>query len=546
MELRVKMMLSLWAMFLVLGACEDSFDGTVARGSSVKKDSMGFTAELVKAMDKNYRGIRDLEKSHRGIRDLEKSYRGIRDIFLSIKGSIKKAGMEGSGIQGDSYRIRTVTHRGSGLSVKESIKKAGMEGSGTQEDPYQIRTVAHLTFVRSNIQNIADRNYKLMNDLDFEGVSNFHSIGHGLWMFQGTFDGNGKKIKNLKIDEESLVSVGLFQYIGSRGLVKNLRLENIRVQGKTYVGGIAGVNEGNIIGSHVEGRVLAFNRVSGGLVGLNKGMITGSSTSGRIMGESYVGGFAGWNHKGKILRSHSSAKVSGRNFVGGLVGANFHKIVNISQDKSNMDRIILVEMSDTDENIKKSYATGSVAGKNAVGGLVGWNFKAAIKDSHAGGNVKAIGSGNSWIGGLVGWNYGQIYDSYAAGDIKGVSNIGGGLVGLNVGTILNSHARGAVEGVKNVGGLVGWHGKLNFNLSKRGTGSELKSFFGESRSHWLLAGYRGGSHDEESYIGNSRASGSVTGTKNVGHLVGYRVQGRDTTIKDSVGTGSSHKKSSSQ
>ena len=495
MKLRIKMMLGLWAIFLVLGACEDSFDGTVARNSSmeessVKKDSMGF-------------------KLGGGLKRFSRE-------TISFEEAIKEA-------------------------LKEFIKESGMKGSGTQEDPYQIRTPKHLKVLESAVYDRVRRNYKLMNDLDLQGLTNHNPIGNTLFEFEGTFDGNGKKIKNLKIKElmdDASDRAGLFGYIGKKGVVKDLKLENISVEGKNNVGGIAGNNYGLITRSHViNGRVSSLERAAGGLVGFNAGKIRRSSASGRIKGENYVGGLVGWNHKGSIERSHSSVKVKGRNFVGGLVGANFHKITNYYSSNNNMDKIIIVEMSDMDQNIRKSYATGNVSGKNVVGGLVGWNFKAAIKNSHARGDVKAIGAGNSWIGGLVGWNYGQIYDSYATGNIKGVSNIGGGLVGLNVGTIVNSNARGAVEGVKNMGGLVGWHGKLNFDFSKKGTGSELKGFFKGSRSHWLLGGYRGGSHDEESYIGNSRARGSVTGTKNVGQLVGYRVQGRDTTIKDSVGTG---------
>lgn len=101
--------------------------------------------------------------------------------------------------------------------------------------------------------------------------------------YQGTFDGGGHTISNLKVADASTNSFGLFSYIGENGKVKNLNLVNVTV---------------NISGGQ-----------AGGVAGTNKGTITGCTVSGSVTGESCVGGVAGKN----------SARITGCCFTGGSV-----------------------------------------------------------------------------------------------------------------------------------------------------------------------------------------------------------------------------------
>ncbi len=74
-------------------------------------------------------------------------------------------------------------------------------------------------------------------------------------------------------------------------------------------------------------------------------------------------------------------------------------------------------------------------------------------------DVDINGHSNRYVGGLVGENRGNVYNSYATGDVIGYWGIGG-LVGRNFGKIANSYASGEVRGNIAVGGLVGhnWGG----------------------------------------------------------------------------------------
>ena len=190
-------------------------------------------------------------------------------------------------------------------------------------------------------------------------------------------------------------------------------------------------------------------------------------------------------------------------------------------------------------------ATGSVSGKESVGGLVG--YQAASSDSYATGSV----SGKESVGGLVGDSDGDISGSYATGSVFGDDYVGG-LVGTNGGKINNSYATGSVFGVKkNVGGLVGYHGGgisgSSATGSVRGTADNVGGLVGyqaaSSVTDSYATGFVSGDNDVGGLVGNSEgnisgsyATGSVSGDNYVGGLVGDSK--RSGSIDNSYATGS--------
>ena len=103
--------------------------------------------------------------------------------------------------------------------------------------------------------------------------------------------------------------------------------------------------------------------------------------------------------------------------------------------------------------IRTSYVTGQVSGKDNVGSLVGINhFIGEVRGCYATSRV----AGEDDVGGLVGDNRGILAASYATGQVSGVTEAGG-LVGFNQpdGEIQASYATGSVSGASNAGGLVG-------------------------------------------------------------------------------------------
>ena len=105
--------------------------------------------------------------------------------------------------------------------------------------------------------------------------------------------------------------------------------------------------------------------------------------------------------------------------------------------------------------IRTSYVTGQVSGKDNVGGLVGINSSfGEVRGCYATSRV----TGEDDVGGLVGDNRGILAASYATGQVSGVTEAGG-LVGFNQpdGEIQASYATGPVSAASNAGGLVGFN-----------------------------------------------------------------------------------------
>lgn len=134
-----------------------------------------------------------------------------------------------------------------------------------------IKTAEEFQAINDNLKGI----YVLGNDIDLKSISNFEPLGRYYTetstkndFFHGILDGNGYTISNAKVyyagsttssedvyNGDSLFeeechqqgnNIGLFQIIGSSGVVRNTRFDNIRVRGRSIVGVIAGNNSGVI------------------------------------------------------------------------------------------------------------------------------------------------------------------------------------------------------------------------------------------------------------------------------------------------------------
>ena len=97
-------------------------------------------------------------------------------------------------------------------------------GSGTEDAPYIITTADQLAGIKENL----DAHYKLENDIELTG--NWDPIGtfeaadedgetpNTEKAFTGVFDGNGKTISGLKVEDS--IAAGLFGCVAN-GTVKN-------------------------------------------------------------------------------------------------------------------------------------------------------------------------------------------------------------------------------------------------------------------------------------------------------------------------------------
>lgn len=402
--------------------------------------------------------------------------------------------------------------------VDSFISFAG--GSGTVDDPYLIDSPEQLNAIRDNLK----KHFKLIANIDlgnysssngWEPIGNYYEDkDHDLYKpFTGTLDGNGYKINNLYISRPDENNVGLFSFVGEKGEIKNVYLENIYVEGNNSVGGLSGTNfskeinnislKGEITGSNIIGGLFGLNSSSlknlyvdiniigeddvGGLIGNNIGDINGAIVDGEVYGRNRVGGVIGNNFDGEHNLLISTTNVKGEsNFVGGIIGEmtsgylsynySFGNIEGIDSVGGVLGHIILGEIHD-------SQYRGNVNGIENVGGFFGMNMGAIITSSSAvttdlrysSGDINL--EGEKYIGGFGGANMAQakLISNYAIGHIKGTDTVGG-FLGLNVGKVEDAYSKGNVIGDITTSYLIG-----------NNTGEVLNSFFHEEDSENNIA-----------------------------------------------------------
>jgi hypothetical protein len=236
----------------------------------------------------------------------------------------------------------------------EAVEFAG--GTGEPNDPYQIATAEQLTSIGSD-WNLLDKHYVLVADIDldphlpggriFAGapISPAHiRCAHVCYVdsdpFTGSFDGKGQTIRNLTIRAADEVDayVGLFGRV--QGRVQNVRLADVDIAGGTQVGGLAGRNQGTIVGCSVTGRVAGQYAV-GAVAGWNEGLVSCCHAAGEVSGGNTAGGLVGLHSSGAVAFSYSAVQVNGDQDVGGLIGASGEGSVYLSYWDLDVSGVLL-------------------------------------------------------------------------------------------------------------------------------------------------------------------------------------------------------------
>ena len=250
-----------------------------------------------------------------------------------------------------------------------------------------------LALAKATDAEILGRNYRLKADLDLKDTP-FGGIGSSEHPFTGVFDGQGHTISHVTINAPEGENVGFFNVIKG-ATIRDLKLVDVKITGKTNVGGLAGSAQVQLDSSDLSKNVA--------------NLIGGCSVSGTVTGTKNVGGLVGLN--------------------GGETDQ--HTLFSIASA------------------IDKSTANVEVNGTEMTGGLVGKNGGTITKSS-SGGTVK----GTTTTGGLVGDSSGDIYDSHTSCTVAG-SSYTGGFVGYSDGTVKNCYSIGGVSGTDYTGGFAG-------------------------------------------------------------------------------------------
>lgn len=262
-------------------------------------------------------------------------------------------------------------------------------GAEEAEEPIKIYTKEDLDNVKNNMSG----SYVLMNDIVFDDSDyvkggDFYNSGMG-WFpigtqstpFKGKFDGNNHAIKNLYINNPNDYWQGLFGFAVNVE-IKNLRMENVNITGKNYVGAICGEMKykSNIINCIV------------------KGSVKGTDTVGGLLGQHYAGqGGTG------ISNSINYANVEADCNAGGICGkisdnGDWIKINScrnsgtVTANKSCAAGIVAAsdgDYRDRRNNIFYCYNTGNITAPDKCSGIVCDTIYTDVKHCYTIGKITA-------------------------------------------------------------------------------------------------------------------------------------------------------------
>lgn len=353
------------------------------------------------------------------------------------------------------------------------------------------------------------------------------------------------------------------------------------VSGKDKVGGIIGENSTggtvtNIVNAtSVTGENVSADNVSqyvGGLVGSNSGSVTNGRNNGTITGNEYVGGLVGNNASENSVLTNlvndSSASITGVKYVGGIAGSNAG---TITADKNNNNLINrgsitgyqyvggvaglntgTITNTNNDVELHVNTAVNGGIGAQYFGGVVGQNgtdLNDGIIENAMNSNT-IIAPDASYVGGIVGWNTSQ-------GKLVGMGNSNEGTVigGSYVGGVIGKNdaaigSKGSAQvGITNegtviatkggAGGLIGENNAAITNtvMINRGEVHGNNTNDGSGTGGLIGTNNENGDITYSSLI--NEATGTVTGTNNVGGLIGVNkadiTGGRDTVEDEDAG-----------
>jgi len=233
--------------------------------------------------------------------------------------------------------------------------------------------------------------YKLMNNIDFTGVTDWVPLGVETlapsatvgddFNFSGTFDGQGYTLSNITVvNEGKAFTSALFTKLASGAVVKNLALENVDISGGNITGGLTGTI------------------VSGG----TQITIQNVYVSGKIKGKGEVGGITGrYNNANPILIKDCSVKAE-------ITGTD-------------------LTLGELMNNQGVTVSTGALVN---VGGIIGSAYsgqKATIENCLVQGKIMAVTTGTNELnpGGLIGFSNNETASFNLTNSVVAAEIIGG-------------------------------------------------------------------------------------------------------------------------
>jgi hypothetical protein len=254
--------------------------------------------------------------------------------------------------------------------ITHTINPVQPIGEGTTSNPYQIANLANLVWLKNNEEHW-NKHYIQTANINASSTANWFK-GDG-WQpigtewsrsFKGTYNGQKYSIDSIHINAPNTNNIGFFGFLDS-AYVSNLRLNNIKVEGKDYVGGLVGY---------------ATNT-----------QIERISCSGDIKGVNYIGGLVGFSVSISVEFCYTTGKTTGNSRIGGLIG-----YINDAFARNCYSRSEAITSNNT---------------VSTIAGLIGENYYATISNCYSTGSVSRLYTTNPTDKGLIGTNTGGVFNN---------------------------------------------------------------------------------------------------------------------------------------
>lgn len=410
-------------------------------------------------------------------------------------------------------------------------------GNASESVYVEVSTGEQLKAIQNAGSKALEYNYALMGDINASDVEDYKAIGTGSDTgFTGTFDGRGNRIIGLTV-ENANGNAGIFDAIGTNGVVKDVNIYSGTFTGTTTAGAVAGVNNGRVEGIVTFGNTVTSNGNAGGIVGINSsGEFKDDANDGEL-----TNGIYDVESTGSVIAGSSSA------VAGGLVGINDGGLANsfsdsavtvatgvkLDKDTTALGGVVGINNGNVQYVDSLGVTNGGATGSSNIGGIIGTN-----NGNMYSGYNESIVSGNDNVGGIIGendgginytleedgtvtWSKGTVENVVNATGVTGTGNNVGGLLGTNIGSVENGRNNGAITGNDYVGGLVGINGEnstltnLVNDSSAAITGEQYVGGIAGSNAGTITTG-----NEETDETVNLINRGTITGQQYVGGVAG--------------------------
>lgn len=345
-------------------------------------------------------------------------------------------------------------------------------GSGTKEDPFRITKQADLQEIQNYLHYGATTYqgyyFRVENDLRFSGYSGL-ATGMSIHLFQGNFDGNGKRFLGIQaVMNNNASNFGVFGWTGEYCTIRNLVIDSCSITANgncNYSALLVSRNKGLVENCHVTNATINFQKCNsvnqnGGLVAYNEsqGMVRNCTFRGNVVTSSKFGAIAGYNNGGQCDSCISYADITitkSNAYVGGISG--------FAMSTTSGSAVQFLNCI----NRGRIHSVSAAITGTYVGGISGDNNMVTFSGCSNEGDIMAL----NYVGGIAGyiWNKSVVNDCRNSGTIAdifmshdsipasfGMGDYQGGIVGYaKEGKVSRCFNTGSIRSLRAAGGLVG-------------------------------------------------------------------------------------------